>query len=123
MALECHRGHWHVHVLHALFGAVGLQREAQGEQSSGDFLVAEPAGGAVDAAVRPAAAGFVVYSGVSFHIHSLFTKSRADVSQAPYGRSGSTQLMQRRRGWWLSGPAVIVAAAILYFIGAGRVSL
>ena len=32
-------------------------------------------------------------------------------------------MTQRRSGWWLSGPAVIVSAAILYFIGAGRVSL
>src|SRR5882762_3021626 len=120
MGLECHRGDRHVHVLHALPGAVGLQREAHGEQSPGDFLVSKPAGGAVDAALRPAAARFVVHSGIYLHIHSLFTKPRADVSQAPSGRSGGAGVM--RRGWWPNAPLVIVSAAILYFIGAGRVS-
>src|SRR5438445_1070745 len=123
MGLERDCRDWHVHVLHALFGAMALQREAQGEQSSGDFLVAKPAGRAADAALCPAAARSVVYARISFHIHSLFTQPGPDVSQAPHGRSRSTRLMQPARRWWLGAPIVIVSAAILYFVGSGRVSL
>src|SRR5207253_7083636 len=52
-----------------------------------------------------------------------FTQPRPDVSQAPHGRSRSTRLMQPARRWWLGAPIVIVSAAILYFVGSGRVSL
>src|SRR3954471_12336123 len=115
MGLECHCRDRHVHVLHALFGAMAIQREDEGEQSSNDFLVAEFAGGAADAALCPAAARFVVHTRVFVHIHSLFTQPRADVSQA---RSGA-----RLKRWRLLALMVMLCAAILYFVGAGRVSL